>query len=194
LEAALVGEFHHGMDVIRSGGMMAGLDTFTKTAGRHGSLRHVVLGTPMLPPFPDGMETAIFAMGPFHAAERRLWQAEGVYTTAVGHAAGAEAVRVVFDPHRTSFASLLRHFWEGHDPTTHRSIIFCGSESQRQAAEVSRGTYQHALSGEGRGTIATEIVETAEFQCADEREQQYLAKHPGELAIGGGTGVRFPHS
>jgi enoyl-CoA hydratase len=75
LEAALVGEFHHGMDVIRSGGMMAGLDTFAKTAGRHGSLRHVVLGTPMLPPFPDGMETAIFAMGPFHAAERRLWQA-----------------------------------------------------------------------------------------------------------------------
>jgi hypothetical protein len=94
LEAALRNEYHHGMRVVQSGGMFEGLDRFTKTAGRHGSARHVVLGTPMLPPFPPGMEVALFGMGERYGAERHFWQAAGVYTTAVGRAGDVEVVQV----------------------------------------------------------------------------------------------------
>jgi enoyl-CoA hydratase len=192
LEQALLGEFHHGMEVVRSGGMMNGLDVFTKTAGRHGSLRHFVLGTPMLPPFPDGMEVAMFALGGLRGAERRFWQAEGVYTTAAGEAGGAEVVRVVFDPRRTSYEALLRPFWEGHDPTRPGSAIYVCAPAQRRAAEAMRDTYQRALSAAGFGAIVTEIVEAPEFHYAEEAEQQYLAKNPRVHDTLRGTGVRFP--
>ena len=193
LKDALISEFHRGMQVIRSGSMLAGLEVFAKTAGRSGSLRHVVLGTPMLPPFPADMETVLLGMGDCRGAERRFWQAEGVYTTAVGRAGDADVVRVVFDPRKTSVAALLRLFWEGHDPTqTHSSAIYWSSDAQRRAAEASRTTYQRALSAAGLGTITTEIAAAPEFQCADESEQQYLAKHPGGYGEMSGTGVRYP--
>jgi enoyl-CoA hydratase len=220
LEDALRGEFHHGMEVVQSGGMFAGLETFAKTAGRHGTLRHVVLGTPMLPPFPPEMETAMFAMGRFWGAERRFWQADGVYTTATGYAGGhtsgpthdavragdtghAEVVRVVFDPRQTSFEAMLRLFWEGHDPTQgmrqgddvgtqYRSGIYWFTAAQRRAAETSRDTYQRALSAAGRGTITTEILDAPEFHYAEDAQQQYLAKNPGGYGGLVGTGVRYP--
>jgi len=198
-------EFHHGMDVIRAGGMFAGLETFATTTGRHGSLRHVVLGTPMLPPYPAEMERALFAMGPFWGPERLFWQADGVYTTAVGYAGSdhAEVVRVVFDPRKTRFDALLRVFWEGHDPThaaradsdgggQHRSAIFCTSPAQRQAAEASRRAYQQALSTVGLGTINTEITDAPEFHYAEDAQQQYLARDPSRHVSRAGTGVKFP--
>ena len=195
LEAALVSEFHRGMQVVQSGGMMTGLDVFTKTAGGHGSLRHVVLGTPMQPPFPPGMETALFGMGRFWSPERRFWQAEGVYTTAVGYAGGQEVVQVVFDPQHTSFDAMLRLFWESHDPTRtdeSRSVVYWTSEPQRRAAEASRALYQHVLSAAGFGSIATDIVEAPEFRYAEASHQQYLARNPGDHSGLGGTGVPFP--
>jgi enoyl-CoA hydratase len=200
LDAALNSEFHRGMRVVQSGAMVAGLDVFTKTAGRHGSLRHAALGTPMQPPFPPGMETALFQMGPVWGAERRFWQADGVYTTAVGHAGSHdEVVRVVFDPDRTTFDALLRLFWESHDPTQTRdpgtrplSAIFWTSDAQRRVAEASRASYQRALAAAGFGRITTEIVEAPEFDYAEESQQQYLAKHPATHSSLGATGVPFP--
>jgi enoyl-CoA hydratase len=195
LAAALRNEYHHGMRVVQSGGMFEGLDRFTKTEGRHGSTRHVVLGTPMLPPFPPGMEVALFGMGERYGAERHFWQAAGVYTTAVGRAGDVDVVQVVFDPRQTSFAALLRLFWEGHDPTratrdAQRSAILCTSEEQVRAATASRDAYQRALSTAGRGAIGTEIGAAAEFQSAEDDEQQYLAKHPHRHSELRGTGVR----
>jgi enoyl-CoA hydratase len=176
---ALTNEFHRGMRVIQSGSMMEGLGTFAQTAGRRGSLRHVVLGTPMLPPFPDGMESVLFAMGSTAAAERRLWQTPGVFTTAVGHSGGTEFVRVVYDPGKISFASLLRVFWEGHDPTAAvGSAIACSSAGQRREAEAAREAQQAALSAAGRGKIRTEILAAGDFEYADDAQQQYLAKNP----------------
>ncbi len=220
IDAALRSEYERGMDVIRSGAMVGGLEVFSRTAGRHGSLRHVVLGTPMLPPFPPDMETAMFGMGHFWGAERRFWQADGVYTTAVGYAGGqtpnptfeavssgrtghAEVVRVVFDPRKTSFEALLRVFWEGHDPTQgvrqgddsesqYRSGIYCFSTAQRRAAETSRDAYQRVLSAAGFGSITTEIVDAPEFYCAEDSHQQYLAKNPGGYGGVRSTGIRFP--
>jgi enoyl-CoA hydratase len=215
VQDALNTEFHHGMDVIRAGGMFAGLETFATTTGRHGSLRHVVLGTPMLPPYPAEMETALFAMGRFWGPERLFWQVDGVYTTAVGYAGGrsaqptqddgdhTEVVRVVFDPRKTRFDALLRVFWEGHDPTQlagagdalgrqYRSAIFSTSPAQRQAAEASRRTYQQALSAAGLGTITTEIADAPEFHYAEDAQQQYLARDPSRHVSRAGTGVRFP--
>jgi peptide-methionine (S)-S-oxide reductase len=205
VQDALNAEFHHGMDVIRAGGMFAGLETFATTTGRHGSLRHVLLGTPMLPPYPAEMETALFAMGPFWGPERLFWQVDGVYTTAVGYAGSdhTEVVRVVFDPRKTCFDALLRVFWEGHDPThaaragsdgggQHRSAIFCTSPSQRQAAEASRRAYQQALSAAGAGTITTEIADAPEFKYAEDAQQQYLARDPSRHVSRAGTGVRVP--
>jgi enoyl-CoA hydratase len=197
LGAALRAEFHHGMRVVQSGGMMTGLDRFTQTAGRHGTLRHVVLGTPMLPPFPDGMETALFGMGELWGAERRWWQAPGVYTTAVGEAGGVDVVRVVFDPRVTDYAALLRVFWEGHDPTRRgdgrrRSIIYCASDAQRRAAIASRDAYQGALAAAGLGAIVTEIAAAPDFQCAAAEQQQYLAKDARRQSVLSGTGVRCP--
>jgi peptide-methionine (S)-S-oxide reductase len=194
LPAALVAEYHRGVEVIQSGELVGGLEVFTATAGRHGSLRHVVLGTPMEPPFPPGMETAMFAMGSAAGAERRFWQVAGVYTTAVGSAGGAaEVVRVVYDPRKTSFGAMLRIFWEGHDPTRPTpSAIYWSSDSQRQAAERSREAYQEALSAAGLGAVTTEIAPAPEFRCAEEARQQYLAKNPGGYDGLTGTGVRYP--
>jgi len=215
LDDALVSEFRRGMQVVQSGDLVGGLELFGQTTGRHGALRHVVLGTPMLAPFPPGMEAATFGMGPFAGAERRFWQADGVYTTAVGYTGGqtpnpthedvasggsghAEVVQVVYDPRKTSFEAMLRLFWEGHDPTQvdvrphHRSAIFCGSEVQRRAAEAARDAYQRALSAAGLGTVTTEILAAPEFHYAADAQQQYLAKHPGGYGGVTGTGVRYP--
>jgi peptide-methionine (S)-S-oxide reductase len=150
-------------------------------------LRHAVLGTPLKGPFPDGVQTAIFGMGCFWGAERIFWEADGVYTTAVGYAGGltpnptyeevcstrtghAEVVLVAFDAAATSYQEMLKLFWEGHDPTQgmrqgndvgtqYRSIILCSDESQRSAAEASLSAYQQVLSAAGHGTITTEVAE-----------------------------------
>ena len=182
--------------------------------------RHFVLGTPLEPPFPEGLERAVFGMGCFWGAEKVFWQADGVYTTAVGYAAGhtpnptyeevcsgltghAEVVLVVFDPKRTSYGDMLRLFWEHHDPTQgmrqgndvgtqYRSGIYWHSEAQRAVAESSRAAYQHALSTSRFGTITTEILPASEFYYAEGYHQQYLAKNPGGYCGLGGTGVSCP--
>ena len=180
---------------------------------------HFVSGTPLAPPFPAGMETAMFGMGCFWGAERKFWEREGVYSTSVGYAGGqtpnctyeeacsgltghAEVVRVVFDPARVSYAELLRTFWENHDPTQgmrqgndagtqYRSAIYCYG-GQRRAAEGSRSAYQRALRKAGLGSITTEIRDAPEFYYAEEYHQQYLAKNPGGYCGLGGTGVTCP--
>jgi peptide-methionine (S)-S-oxide reductase len=182
--------------------------------------RHDVLGTPLEPPFPAGLEQAVFGLGCFWGAERKFWQAPGVYTTAVGYAGGstpnptyeevcsgltghAEVVLVVFDPARTSYEELLRVFWEGHDPTQgmrqgndvgtqYRSAIYTYSEAQRAAAEASRERFQEALAAAGYGSITTEIREAPDFYYAEPYHQQYLAKNPHGYCGLGGTGVACP--
>ena len=183
--------------------------------------RHFVNGAPLEPPFPEGLERAVFGMGCFWGAEKVFWQeADGVYTTAVGYGAGhtpnptyeevcsgltghAEVVLVVFDPKRTSYGDMLRLFWEHHDPTQgmrqgndvgtqYRSGIYWHSEAQRAAAESSRAAYQHALSASRFGTITTEILPASEFYYAEGYHQQYLAKNPAGYCGLGGTGVGCP--
>jgi peptide-methionine (S)-S-oxide reductase len=182
--------------------------------------RHEVLGTPLKPPFPDGMEQAIVAMGCFWGAERVFWQAPGVYTTAVGYEGGftpnptydevcttrtghAEAVLVVFHPAKTSYAEILRLFWEGHDPTQgmrqggdvgtqYRSGIFWTTEDQRIAAEASRDAYAERLREAGYPEITTEIAQAGPFYYAEDYHQQYLAKNPWGCCGLGGTGVSCP--
>jgi peptide-methionine (S)-S-oxide reductase len=182
--------------------------------------RHAVNGAPLEPPFPEGLERAVFGMGCFWGAERKFWEADGVYTTAVGYAGGhtpnptyeevcsgrtghAEVVLVVFDPRRTSYDTMLKIFWESHDPTQgmqqgndvgtqYRSAIYWYSESQRAAAERSREAYQRALSSRHLGEITTEIAEAPEFYYAEDYHQQYLAKNPGGYCGLGGTGVSCP--
>ncbi len=182
--------------------------------------RHLVKNTPMTPPFPDGMETAIFGMGCFWGAERKFWTAPGVYTTAVGYAGGftpnptyeevcsgrtghAEVVLVVFDPSVTSYEALLRIFWENHDPTQgmrqgndvgtqYRSAIYASSPAQRAAAEASRQAYQEVLTKAGYGEITTEVAGDARFYYAEDYHQQYLARHPNGYCGLGGTGVSCP--
>ncbi len=182
--------------------------------------RHFVLGTPMEPPFPEGLESALLGMGCFWGAERMFWQTEGVYSTAVGYAAGHtenptyeelctgltghnEVVRVVFDPASVRFASLLRLFWEGHDPTQgmrqgndlgtqYRSGLYVYDEAQRVAAEASQERYQKALFEAGMAAITTEILSAPEFYYAEDYQQQYLAKVPAGYCGMGGTGVSFP--
>jgi peptide-methionine (S)-S-oxide reductase len=182
--------------------------------------RHFVNGNPMLPPFPEGMEQAMFGLGCFWGAERRFWQLEGVYVTAVGYAGGYtpnpsykevcsgltghnEVVRVVFDPQRIAFDELLRCFWESHDPTQgmrqgndrgtqYRSGIYVSSASQRTLAEESRRRFQQALSQQGHGQITTEILDAPAFYYAEDYHQQYLAKNPGGYCGLGGTGVSCP--
>jgi peptide-methionine (S)-S-oxide reductase len=181
---------------------------------------HFVLGTPLEPPFPEGVETAIFGMGCFWGAERDFWQAPGVYTTAAGYAAGLtpnptyeevcsgktghnEVVLVAFRPSEISFDELLRIFWEGHDPTQgmrqgndmgtqYRSGIYVTSDAQRQAAEASRKRYQERLNEAGYGEITTEILDAPEFFYAEDYHQQYLAKNPNGYCGIGGTGVSCP--
>jgi len=181
---------------------------------------HVVLGHPLTPPFPAGIETAVFGLGCFWGAERKFWQAEGVYTTAVGYSGGytpnptyeevctartghAEVVLVAFDPTVTSYESLLRIFWEGHDPTEgmrqgndvgtqYRSAIYTTSDAQLAAAKLSRDRFQAALTAAGYGEITTEIAEAGPFYYAEDYHQQYLAKNPGGYCGLGGTGVACP--
>jgi peptide-methionine (S)-S-oxide reductase len=182
--------------------------------------KHFVLGTPLEPPFPDGLELALFGMGCFWGAERKFWEAEGVHSTSVGYAAGptpnptyeevcsgltghAEVVRVVFDPRRTSYAALLKIFWESHDPTQgmrqgndvgtqYRSGIYTTSAAQREAALASRDAYQARLDAAGFGAITTEILDAPEFYYAEAYHQQYLAKNPHGYCGIGGTGVSCP--
>ena len=182
--------------------------------------RHDVLGTPLQPPFPDGMEQAVFGLGCFWGAERKFWQLSGVYTTAVGYAGGftpnptyeevcsgmtghAEVVLVVFDPRVTGYDELLRLFWENHDPTQgmrqgndvgtqYRSLVLAEDEAQRAAAEASREAYQAALRAAGHGEITTEIAPAAPFYYAEPYHQQYLAKNPNGYCGLGGTGVACP--
>ena len=182
--------------------------------------KHAVLGTRLEPPFPAGLETALFGLGCFWGAERKFWQAPGVYSTSVGYAGGFtsnptyeevctgatghnEVVRVVFDPQQTSFASLLRIFWESHDPTQgmrqgndagtqYRSGIYATSPAQRAAAVASRDAYQARLTAKGFDPITTEILEAPEFYYAEGYHQQYLAKNPAGYCGLGGTGVSCP--
>jgi peptide-methionine (S)-S-oxide reductase len=182
--------------------------------------RHFVSGRQLEPPFPDGLERAMFGMGCFWGAERTFWQLPGVYTTAVGYAAGHtpnptykevctgltghnEVVLVVFDPDRASYDTLLKTFWENHDPTQgmrqgndvgtqYRSGIYWYAEAQRAAAERSRERYQAALGEAGYGQVTTEILPAPEFYYAEDYHQQYLAKNPGGYCGLGGTGVSCP--
>src|SRR5689334_2235402 len=181
---------------------------------------HFVLGTPLKPPFPDGFESIVVGMGCFWGAERIFWQADGVYTTAVGYEGGftpnptydevcttrtghTEAVFVVFDPAKTSYAEILRLFWESHDPTQgmrqgndvgtqYRSGIFWTTEDQRVVAEASRDAYSERLREAGYPEITTEITKAGPFYYAEDYHQQYLAKNPWGYCGLGGTGVSCP--
>jgi peptide-methionine (S)-S-oxide reductase len=182
--------------------------------------RHFVNGNRLEPPFPEHLEQAVFGMGCFWGAERKFWEAEGVYTTAVGYAGGftanptyeevcsgrtghAEVVLVVFDPRRIDYESLLKIFWENHDPTQgmrqgndvgtqYRSAIYTYSPAQQKAAEKSRDVYQEVLTAAGHGAITTEIREAPDFYYAEDYHQQYLAKNPYGYCGIGGTGVACP--
>jgi peptide-methionine (S)-S-oxide reductase len=182
--------------------------------------RHFVLGTPLKPPFPDGLEQAVVAMGCFWGAERVFWQQEGVYTTAVGYAGGytpnptyeevcsgrtghAEVVLVVFDPKVVSYERILQLFWEGHDPTQgmrqgndvgtqYRSAVYVSDDAQAGLAEASRRTFGERLRASGYGEITTEIAAAGPFYYAEDYHQQYLAKNPNGYCGLGGTGVSCP--
>jgi peptide-methionine (S)-S-oxide reductase len=181
---------------------------------------HTVLGNPLKPPFPEGLEQAIFGLGCFWGAERDFWQLEGVHTTAAGYSGGltpnptyqevcsgrtghAEVVLVVFNPARISYQQLLRTFWESHDPTQgmrqgadvgsqYRSAIYYLGEEQRKLALASEDWYQQALRQAGRGEITTEILEAGPFYYAEQYHQQYLDKNPGGYCGVGGNGVSGP--
>jgi peptide-methionine (S)-S-oxide reductase len=182
--------------------------------------RHLVLGTPLTPPFPEGAEQAVFGMGCFWGAERLFWQAPGVYTTAVGYAGGStpnptyqevcsgrtghtEVVLAVFHPEQTSYDEMLRIFWEGHDPTQgmrqgndhgtqYRSAIYWTSDAQRDGAVASREMFQGELARAGYGEITTELSPAATFYYAEPYHQQYLAANPNGYCGLGGTGVACP--
>jgi peptide-methionine (S)-S-oxide reductase len=182
--------------------------------------RHFVNGHLLLPPYPEGMEVAMFGLGCFWGAERKFWQHPGVWVTAVGYAGGFtpnptyeevctgrtghnEVIRVVFDPKQTSYEDLLRLFWESHDPTQgmrqgndagtqYRSGIYTYGEAQERAARASKAAYGEALRRAGYGEITTEILPAPEFYPAEEYHQQYLAKNPLGYCGLGGTGVSCP--
>ncbi|MBL9104888.1 MAG: peptide-methionine (S)-S-oxide reductase MsrA [Myxococcales bacterium] len=183
--------------------------------------KHFVLETPLAPPFPDGLELAMFGMGCFWGAERKFWQTQpGVFSTSVGYAAGFtpnpsyeevctgrtghnEVVRVVFDPQRISYEALLKVFWDNHDPTQgmrqgndvgtqYRSGIYTHGAAQQQQAEASRAAFQAALTKARYGQITTEIAAAPEFYYAEAYHQQYLAKNPNGYCGLGGTGVACP--
>ena len=182
--------------------------------------RHLVLGTPLTPPFPDGTERIVVGMGCFWGAERMFWQAPGIYTTAVGYAGGltphptyqevcsgrtghTEVVLAVFDPRQTSYEEMLRIFWEGHDPTQgmrqgndvgtqYRSAIYWTTDTQRDAARASRDRFQQELTRAGYGEVTTEIAEAGPFYYAEAYHQQYLEANPNGYCGLGGTGVSCP--
>jgi peptide-methionine (S)-S-oxide reductase len=181
--------------------------------------RHFVSANRTVPPFPAGTELALFGLGCFWGAERKFWQVDGVFATAVGYAGGFtpnpsyeevcsgmtghnEVVRVIFDTKETSYDELLKVFWESHDPTQgmrqgndvgtqYRSGIYTYGEQQQRLAEKSRAAYAQALARAGRGPITTEIVSAPEFYYAEEYHQQYLAKNPQGYCGIGGCGVPF---
>jgi peptide-methionine (S)-S-oxide reductase len=178
---------------------------------------HFVLKTPLKPPFPAGLELAMFGLGCFWGAERKFWQQKGVYSTSVGYAGGLtpnptyeevcsgltghnEVVRVVFDPAVISFEQLLKVFWENHDPTQgmrqgndigtqYRSGIYATTPDQRDAANMSRQSYEAALQRSGFGKVTTEVLDAPAFYYAEAYHQQYLAKNPDGYCGLGGTGV-----
>jgi peptide-methionine (S)-S-oxide reductase len=182
--------------------------------------QHFVNGNRLTPPFPEGLELAMFGMGCFWGAERVFWQAPGVYSTSVGYAAGYtpnptyeevcsgktghnEVVRVVLDPKRTSFEQMLKLFWEGHDPTQgmrqgndvgtqYRSGIYVHSSEQRKLAEATRDAFQAVLAKGGYGRITTEILDAPTYYYAEDYHQQYLAKVPNGYCGLGGTGMTCP--
>ena len=179
--------------------------------------RHYVNGNPLSPPFPDGMALAMFGLGCFWGAEKKFWELAGVYSTSVGYSGGFtpnptyrevctgmtghnEVVRIVYPPDLVSYASLVRLFWESHDPTQgmrqgndlgtqYRSGIYVYDEEQKTVAEQTRQQYQQALARQGHSSITTEIVEASEFYYAEDYHQQYLAKNPNGYCGLGGTGV-----
>lgn len=182
--------------------------------------KHFVLDAPLTAPWPDGMQSAVFGMGCFWGAERKFWQTDGVFSTAVGYAGGytpnptyeetcsgltghTEVVLVIFDPRRVTYTDLLRVFWENHDPTQgmrqgndigsqYRSAIFTTSDEQAQSASESARVYQVQLSNAGRSTITTEIAPLGTFYYAEPYHQQYLGKNPNGYCGIGGTGVSCP--
>ena len=184
---------------------------------------HFVLGTPLKPPFPAGIETAVFGLGCFWGAERKFWElGDGIFTTASGYAGGftpnptyeevcagrtghTEAVLVAYDPAVVSYETLLKTFWEAHDPTQgmrqgndvgtqYRSAIYWTSEAQRDAAVASRDRYADALRGAGHGAVTTELAAAGPFYYAEDYHQQYLAKNPFGYRCHANTGVKFPTS
>ena len=182
--------------------------------------RHFVLDTPLTPPFPDGLEQVVVGLGCFWGAERKFWEAEGVYTTAVGYAGGTtpnptyqevcsgrtghtEAVLVVFDPAAISLDAVLKIFWESHDPTQgmrqgndvgsqYRSAIYTGSPEQAATVERSRAMFAGVVADAGLAPITTEVAPAGPFFYAEEYHQQYLAKNPGGYCGLGGTGLTCP--
>ncbi|WP_409420649.1 peptide-methionine (S)-S-oxide reductase MsrA [Pseudaeromonas sp. ZJS20] len=206
----------HKTQLIHAAGALPG-----RTAPLAISGRHFVSGQPMLPPFPAHLAQVYFAMGCFWGVERLFWQQPGVRVTAVGYQGGftpnpsyeevcsgltghAESVLVVFDPRQIDFATLLKLFWEQHDPaqgmaqgadigTQYRSAIFTTSAAQQAAAEASRAAYAQAMAAAGDARpITTEINPAPAFYFAEEYHQQYLAKHPGGYCGLGGIGVCLP--
>ena len=181
---------------------------------------HVVNGAPLAPPFPEHLELARFGMGCFWGAERKFWEAPGVYSTAVGYAGGytpnptyrevcsgmtghTEVILVVFDPAQTSFDAMLQMFWENHDPTQgmgqgndvgtqYRSAVYTYSADQKRAADSTRAAFQDRLTAAGFDRITTEIADAPPFYYAEDYHQQYLAKNPGGYCGMGGTGVSCP--
>ena len=182
---------------------------------------HFVNGSKLAPPFPAGLEQAVFGLGCFWGAERKFWErGDGIFTTAVGYAGGhtpnptyeevcsgrtghTEVVLVVFDPKKIPYEQILKTFWENHNPTQgmrqgndvgtqYRSAIYTFGDAQRQAAAASKATYQKALAAKGLGAITTEIAPSAEFYFAEDYHQQYLAKNPAGYCGLGGTGVSCP--
>ena len=182
---------------------------------------HTILGTPIAGPWPEGTQTAIFALGCFWGAEKAFWQTPGVVSTAVGYTGGhtpnptyeeactgrtghAEAVLVAFDPSRVSYEQLLKVFWEYHDPTQgmrqgndmgtqYRSLIAVANDEQRRIAEASRDAYQEGLSANGYGPITTDIIEAGPFYYAEDYHQQYLDKVPNGYCPNHSTGVKLPN-
>jgi peptide-methionine (S)-S-oxide reductase len=207
--------FGHKTDMVQAGNALPGRAEPIDVPDRH-----FVLGTPLRPPFPYGVEQLVVGMGCFWGAERLFWQSPGAYTTAVGYAGGytpnptydevcsgrtghSEVVLVAFDTQVTSLPEMLRVFWEGHDPTQgmrqgndvgtqYRSVVLFADDEQRAAAEASRDAYQQELTRACHGTITTEIAPLHAFYYAEPYHQQYLAKNPAGYCGLGGTGVSCP--